>query len=83
MKRNELITNISVGTFGAVGQAVLLALVFESYPYRILNYPPALFYFYTGWAVAIVSPFLALLALVVFRSMKRPFVTRFPSLRVR
>jgi hypothetical protein len=78
VKRNELITNIIIGAFGAVGQAVLLAHVFEAYPYKILNYPPARFYFWTGWVVALMSPFLAVLMLVIFRSTKRPFVTAIP-----
>ena len=78
MKRAELTANIIVGAFGACGQSLLLGHLFECYPYTILSYPPARYYFLSGWSVAAVSPILSLIALYVFSSMKRPFVTTVP-----
>ena len=78
MKRRELITNVLLGAFGAYGQSVLLGHTLESYPYKILNYPPARYYFLSGWAIAAVSPILSIIALHVFKGTRPPFVTAIP-----
>jgi len=78
MTRSELVTNALVGALGAAGQSLLLGHIFESYPYKILNYPPARYYFLTGWAIALASPILSIVTLYVFRTTKQPFVTAIP-----
>ena len=78
MKRAELIANFFIGVAGATGQAVLLSHVLESYPFKILISPPGNFYSSAAHIVVLIAPVLALLALRVFRSTRRPFVTAIP-----
>ena len=78
MKRLELVTNLVIGGVGAGGQAFLLAHSLDAYPFQILISPPAEFYSATGAAVGLVSPILSLLALYLFRSTWRPFITAIP-----
>jgi len=61
-----------------VAQALLLAHSLDSYPFRILMSPPGQFYSSTGFVLVFVSPLLSLLALYLFRSTMRPFVTAIP-----
>jgi hypothetical protein len=78
MHRSELVTSAIVGGVGAMGQAMLLTHALESYPFRILNYPPGEFYASAGLILGFTAPALSLLALVTFRSTKTPFVTSIP-----
>ena len=78
MNRSELIINMTVGGMGAFGQSVLLAHSLDSYPFAILMSPPEHFYSSVGWTLAFIAPPLSLLALYLFRSTLRPFVTAIP-----
>jgi hypothetical protein len=78
MNRPEFLTNIVIGGVGAGGQALLLTHCLDSYPFVILISPPARFYSSVGLILDFVSPLLSLLALYLFRSTIRPFVTAIP-----
>ena len=78
MKRSELITNMTIGAIGAIGQAGLLAHALESYPFKILSMPPGKFYSSVGWTLFFISPALSLLSLYLLRSVGLPFVTAIP-----
>src|SRR5690349_8861303 len=78
MDRREFVANVLVGGFGAMGQAVLLAHNLRSYPFKILMSPPGEFYASVGLMLAFVAPLLSLLALRVFCSARRPFLTAIP-----
>lgn len=78
MRRSELITNLTIGAAGTIGQAGLLAHTLESYPFRILSSPPGRFYSSVGWTLFFIVPILSLLVLYLFRSFGSPFVTAIP-----
>ena len=78
MRRNEFIANTLAGGAGAVGQAILLAHILASYPFKILLSPPGEFYAAAGLALAFIAPLMSLLVLAAFRSIKAPFFTAIP-----
>jgi hypothetical protein len=78
MSRSEMLANILVGGFGALGQGSLLAHNLDCYPFKILMSPPGRFYSSVGLALSFVAPALSLLALRTFRATRPPFVTAIP-----
>jgi|SRR5215472_7091017 len=83
MKRPELITHMTVGAIGAIGQAGLLAHTLESYPFKILSSPPGEFYSSAGWTIFFIAPALSLLAACflrvgLLRRIDSPLTTAIP-----
>ena len=78
MNQKEFLTNIVIGSIGVAGQSLLLAHSLNSYPFELLMSPSAQFYSRVGYILGFIAPILSIVALYIFKSTRRPFVTAIP-----